>query len=713
VLFRSPAGRILAGAGTGFMVTLHNCYVNQPIPDTLAGIMNSVSRVALTLQQGGGIGSDFSTLRPKRAMLSRTGAEASGPLPFMDMFHHTSETVKSTGRRGAMMGVLCDTHPDLPDFIVAKQTKGRLTNFNLSVLISDAFMAAVADDEEWLLYFHCKPGYERSAVLKGADFIDETGTLQYVYSIWKARDLWKLIIRNTYDWSEPGIIFIDRINDLNNLKYCEDIRATNPCGEEPLPPDGACDLGHVNLALMVLDPFCLTASINWSLLADIVKIGVRFLDNVIDVSEYPLPEQKTEQINKRRLGLGVTGEADLLAQLGLRYGSVHAVSTVEEIHKFICIQAYWASVELGKERGVFPAFNREKYLDGTFAGKMLPKDLQEEILSNGLRNGLLLTNAPTGTTSIICGNVSSGIEPNFGHQVDREVVQHDGTSKKEYTTYSYIYLLYGQVIGKEPGTYTLPPHIVDVDDLSVRDHVLTQAAAQRWTDASISKTINMPKNITFEQFSEAYDLAYATGCKGCTTYRPSDVRGSVMQKTGSKEPVVEPLITHVLLERAEALEGITHQIKWPSWSASLYMTVNKTSGGAPFEIFFNSKDARSQEWMIALSLMISAILRKGGDVSFIADELSSVHSINDTAWIKPIGEERPKFFGSLIAYIGYLLGNDFKKFVAKEPVLSSPQEQKVAHQPRTSEKCPKCLAPSYEMKEGCKICSNCGYSTCS
>lgn len=691
-----------------------NCYVNRKLDDSLDDIMKGISDAALTQQQGGGIGTDFSTLRPSGAMLQRTGAIASGPLPFMDMWHSMCSTIMSAGsRRGAMMGTLCDTHPDLPEFIRAKQTKGRMTNFNVSVLVSDALMAAVDEDEDWMLYFEVAPKV-REPNLMEMDFIDEaTGKVQYVYQVIKARELWALITRNTYEYSEPGIIFIDRINDLNNLKYCEEIRCTNPCGEQPLPPNATCNLGAINLARVIKRPFKSDAEVNWDLITDIVKIGMRFLDNVIDVTNYPLLAQEAEEIAKRRTGLGVSGLADCLAQLGLRYGSAPAVTMTERIMQHICLAAYDASMLLAKERGAFPLFQREPYLDGTFAGINLSSEYQERIRDYGIRNGVLLTVAPTGTTSILYGNISSGIEPVFAHKSLRKVRQSDNTFK-EYTNYSYNSLLYQVVTGSDQ----LPAYMVEANALSIEDHIITQAAVQRWIDASVSKTINVSEDCTYDDFQKVYDLAYALGCKGCTTYRPSEVRGSILSRT-PETPIVGAVgnSKQALAIRSEVLQGLTHKIRWPSMSSALYVTVNQSPDGYPFEVFFNSKDGKSQEWMTALSLMITAILRKNdGDVQFISDELGSVHSIHDTAWIKIPGEEKPKFFGSLISYIGYILGKDFTALGAEgvnRPKANRPLIDMVTVTEPRVEKCPQCFAPGLIHSEGCTTCNNCGYSNCS
>jgi len=601
-----------------------------------------------------------------------------------------------------MMGTLSDTHPDLLKFIEAKHTPNRLTNFNLSILVSNAFMEAVREDEEWVLSFPAEPAFERPPELMELDDYDEeTGEHLWAYAVHKARTLWNQIIRSTYEYSEPGIIFVDQINSLNNLRYCEHIHCTNPCGEQPLPPNGTCNLGAINLGRLVQHPFKPKAQLNWELLSRLAKIGTRFLDNVIEATNYPLPEQKEEELAKRRLGVGVSGLADCLAQLGLRYGSAQAVSVTEKIFQTICLAAYEQSMDLAEEKGVFPNFNPQEYLNGTFAGNMLSEEYHDRIKKTGIRNGVLLTVAPTGTTSILFGNISSGIEPVFAHQVNRKVRQADNTFK-EYTAYGYNLLLYSAHTGKAPGEVELPSFMVEAKDLSVEDHVATQAAVQRWVDASVSKTINVPEDTPFEAFAKVYDLAYTLGCKGCTTYRPSAVRGSILSRADQLPEKEKPSLP----VRSEILHGVTHKLKWPSMSSALYLTVNYTEHNQPFEIFFSSKDARTQEWMTALSLMVSAILRRGGDSSFVGAELQAVHSLHDTAWIKINGEPKPKFFTSLLAYIGYILSKDLTapSDASSTALQPSPQTSK--------ERCPACLAPSLEHQEGCKVCTNCDYTTC-
>ncbi len=495
-----PAGRILAGAGTNRQVTLFNCFVMGGIEDSITGIFDGLKEAALTLQQGGGIGHDFSTLRPRGALVHSVGADASGPLSFMDCWDAMCRTIMSAGaRRGAMMGTLACDHPDIEDFVDAKRDKSRLRNFNVSVLVTDAFMEAVEADAPWALRFGGK-----------------------TYRTVKARELWHRIMQATYDVAEPGVIFIDRVNDLNPLSYCETISCTNPCGEQPLPPYGACLLGSLNLTRFVTQPFTEKAGLDEARLAAATGLAIRFLDNVVDVSNYPLPQQRAEAFAKRRLGLGVTGLADALAMLGLRYGSDEAAAATRTWMAAIQRAAIAASASLAEEKGVFPKFDMQAYL-GTAYGEELPQESRAVIERAGLRNGLLTSIAPTGTISLLAGNVSSGIEPVFSFTQERRILERDGSRRTEHLE-DYAYALWRR---DNPGA-EIPAHMVTVSDLSPSEHLKMQQAAQAHVDSSISKTINVPADFPFERFVSVYEEAYQLGLKGCTTFRPNAVTGSVL-----------------------------------------------------------------------------------------------------------------------------------------------------------------------------------------
>lgn len=709
-----PGGRILAGAGTSKRVTLMNCYVCREIEDSMEGIADALKDAMLTMQQGGGIGMDFSTLRPgpdpKRAVtagahLSRTGAVASGPLPFMDMWNSMCDTIMSAGyRRGAMMATIRDSHPDLRQFIAAKHTAGRLTNFNMSILISDAFMDAVRNDESWDLHFNVPPHDAEPLRI----FTDDDGVTQFVYDQIPARELWDLILRSTYEYAEPGVIFIDRINELNNLSYCEHITCTNPCGEQPLPPNGACNLGAINLARLVENPFTPEARISWETLVEVTRIAVRFLDNVIDVTNYPLEMQDIEEKQKRRIGIGISGLANLLAQMRVRYGSREAETLTRKIMREIAVAAYEASAHLAAERGSFPLYDAEAFTVAPFVEK-LPKRTRELIAKHGIRNGVLLTIAPTGTTSIYYGNISSGVEPPFAFSYTRRVKQPDG-SWSEYEVQDYGYKLFKTLEGSTPP----PDYLVTTQELSVEEHIRIQAACQEWVDASVSKTINCPESMSFEAFREVYDLAYAQGCKGCTTYRPSPLRGSILLSDGSRSQQDN------LPKRPPHLSGVTYKVKWPSIPSSLYVTINNNDS-KPFEMFIASRSTQNSEWTTALTLMISALMRTGMDISFIPEELMQVVSAHDSAWIDG------KHYGSLVARIGAILKEhiDGLKAAQTQPHDSDIEATKTPEDTQSGDEaqstsvlaaqgcvCPQCNNPTLLSSEGCNVCVQCGYSSC-
>ena len=482
-----PAGRILSGAGAERRVTLFNCFVMGDIPDDMAGIFEHLKEAALTMQQGGGIGYDFSPLRPKGAPVKGVGADASGPLSFMDVWDAMCRTIMSAGsRRGAMMATMRCDHPDIEAFIDAKQEAGRLRMFNLSVLVTDAFMQAVKEDAAWELSF--------------------AGS---VYKSMPARALWDKIMRATYAYAEPGVIFIDRINRRNNLWYCEDIHATNPCGEQPLPPYGVCLLGSVNLARLVVDPFEPTAHLDLEALSEIVRVAVRMMDNVIDVSRFPLPAHEAEAKSKRRIGLGITGLADALILCGVRYGGKAAITLTEQWMARLRREAYLVSTELAREKGAFPLFDKDKYLSGE-SMQELDEDVRKAIATHGIRNALLTSIAPTGTISLFADNVSSGLEPVFSFRYTRNIIQRDGSRREEEVS-DYAYRLFHRLKGEN---LPLPDYFVDAQSLSPADHVVMQAAVQKYVDSSISKTINVPESISFEAFKDVYRQAYDLGCKG-------------------------------------------------------------------------------------------------------------------------------------------------------------------------------------------------------
>lgn len=716
-----PAGRIVAGAGTARKVTLFNCFVMGTVPDDMGGIFEHLKEAALTMQQGGGIGYDFSTLRPRGAPVKGVGADASGPLSFMDVWDAMCRTIMSAGsRRGAMMATLRCDHPDIEAFIEAKREANRLRMFNLSVLVTDAFMAAVKQNLPWELSFN--------------------GT---AFRTVQARELWDKIMRATYAYAEPGVIFIDRINTRNNLHYCETISATNPCGEQPLPPYGACLLGSINLARLVKNPFEADAALDLDLLDDLTRRAVRMMDNTIDVSNFPLPQQEAEARNKRRIGLGITGLADALIMVGARYGSAASIKLIETWMKRLQRAAYLASTDLAKEKGAFPLFDREAYLAGETI-RELDADVRDAIAEHGIRNALLTSIAPTGTISLFADNISSGLEPVFSFTYTRTVLMPDGSRRQEEVS-DYAYRLYRQIKGDNA---PLTEAFVDAQGLAPADHVRVQAAVQKYIDSSISKTINVPEEIDFESFKDIYLMAYEQGCKGCTTYRPNDITGSVLTlKKDDKKPVAaeasqaelplqplprpmqtmkprDPLAAGGViymtkpLDRPEALPGRTYKITWPDSEHAMYITLNDILQDGrlrPFEVFVNSKNTEHYAWTVALTRMISAVFRRGGDVSFVVDELKAVFDPRGGHWMGG------KYVPSLLAAIGGVI----EQHLIEIGFMADPDNRREEHavlalaanaespKPLSGlRQCPKCGQPGLIKSEGCDTCTSCGYSKC-
>ncbi|TMJ60735.1 MAG: adenosylcobalamin-dependent ribonucleoside-diphosphate reductase, partial [Alphaproteobacteria bacterium] len=676
-----PAGRVVAGAGSARSVTLFNCFVMGVIPDDMGGIFAHLREAALTMQQGGGIGYDFSTLRPRGAPVKGVGADASGPLSFMDVWDAMCRTIMSAGyRRGAMMATLRCDHPDIEAFIEAKREPGRLRMFNLSVLVTDALMKAVEENSPWELSFG--------------------GT---VWKVLPARELWDKIMRATYAYAEPGVIFIDRINRRNNLYYCEEITATNPCGEQPLPPYGACLLGSINLASLVDEPFTPEARLDIERLRRLVPDCVRMMDNVVDISQFPLPLQQEEARQKRRIGLGVTGLADALILCGLRYGSAAAVAATESWLGTIQREAYLASTALAADKGAFPLFDRERYLAGETV-KGLDEEVRAQIARHGIRNALLTSVAPTGTISLFADNVSSGIEPVFSFRHTRNVLMPDGNRREEEVT-DYAYRLFRRLKGEFA---PLPDYFIDAQALTPEDHVVMQAAVQKHIDSSISKTINVPAEIPFERFKDVYLQAYALGCKGCTTYRPNEVTGAVLAAK-AEAPAAGP--------------GVARQQELPlpppaPPGSPKPADIFEAGGRRPFEVFINSKNMEHYAWTVALTRMISAVFRRGGDVSFVVEEMKAVFDPRGGAWMEG------KYVPSLLAAIGdvierHMIAIGFlpargqraaiggKKVAAGNAMISDqrPMTTRMAQ-------CPKCGEAALIRIEGCDQCTSCDYSKC-
>lgn len=752
-----PAGRINAGAGTEHAVTLLNCFVSGTIPDSLTGIQRSIAQAALTMQQGGGIGSDYSTIRPAGALVSRTNTVSSGIIPFAQQQDAMCKTIASSGsRRGAMMLTLSDDHPDLwnesdmetmkdhagndvlkyPSFISAKRQSGNLTQFNVSVLVSDAFMKAVKEDALWDLgSFSPRMDGKHVEVLSrlfphdaehvtqkfqtSPELLYRKGEVRpwYVYRRVRARMLWESIMRSNYVFAEPGVLFIDRINDRNNLNYCETIRCVNPCGEQPLPPHGACNLGSVNLAFLVNNPFTDNAAIDWEAFDRTVEVAVRFLDNVLDVSKYPLEEQAEEAYNKRRIGLGVTGFADMLIQLRVSYGSKESCVIASRLAKRLQEKSYEASAKLAASRGYFPAYDSKFLLSPNVA--QLPRSIYELIKKHGIRNGVLNTIAPNGTISLFIGNVSSGIEPNFSFESTLRTVRQPDGSLEKFPSIPYAKRLYESLFG-ETATDALPVYFKGAMDIKPEHHIDVQAAWQTYIDASISKTVNVATELSYEEFVAVYMHAYDNGCKGCTTYRfdPASGRGAVLQLedvatvTNAAPVPSTPIASTEIKKRPQILSGRTHKLTWPLTGVNWYITITHDEELQPMELFISTKATEHQEWVTALSRLVTAILRRGGNLDFLPTEMMEVHATTGGVFIDKV------FVPSIVAAIGQVLGKEMnwlKAVKGFEPFPDDIEATDTTTLPKSStmhETCPECGQPTLIRETGCKRCLSCEYEAC-
>jgi ribonucleoside-diphosphate reductase alpha chain len=493
-----PAGRVQCAMGAARETTPYNCFVSPTIPDSMDGIMDVATKAAQTMRLGGGIGYDFSTLRPKGDLIRSLASTSSGPISFMDIFNSVCGTISSAGhRRGAQMGILRVDHPDIREFIHAKANSTRLTNFNISVAVTDMFMETVKADGHFDLSFNGR-----------------------VYETVRARNLWDEIMRQTWDWAEPGVIFIDRINEMNNLYYCETIAATNPCAEQPLPPDGACLLGSFNLVKYVREMGPGARLFDYQRFREDIRVVVRAMDNVVDRAIYPHEAQMFEARSKRRMGLGVTGVANALEAMGYAYGSHAFCRELNHILSILTNAAYTASAMLAAEKGPFPLFDLDKYLNGEFVSTMLTDDTFRLIERHGIRNSHLTSIAPTGTISLTADNISSGIEPVFSHEFTRTINMPDGVRTETVRDYGVTHF---GVKGKT------------ADQCTVEEHLRVLTVASAWMDSSVSKTCNIGDDVTWEQFKDVYMQAYDNGCKGCTTFRASGKRFGILNAKPTSE----------------------------------------------------------------------------------------------------------------------------------------------------------------------------------
>jgi len=687
-----PGGRILAGAGTGHKVTYYNCYVIPSPEDSRGGILDNLKLMTEIMARGGGVGLNLSSLRPRGSYIRTVNGTASGPCSWAQLYSvATGDVIQQGGsRRGALMLMLNDDHPDIEEFITVKKRQGMIEHANLSICVSDRFMDAVGQDADWKLVWD---GEVKKTV--------------------KARDLWNLICESAWTSAEPGLVFIDRYNKLSNTWYYEDIRCVNPCGEQGLPPYGVCNLGALNLATFVKD-----GQLDYDALAENAKVAIRFLDDVIDANDYFLKENKEAQLGTRRTGLGTMGLADALLGLEIRYGTDESLDVIEKIYQTIRDAAYEASNEIAVEKGPFPKFDAEKYAQGDFI-KRLPEPLHVKIRKHGTRNAVVLTQAPTGTTSLLAG-VSSGIEPVF----DFAMVRRDRTG--EHILYHPIYDAWRRDHPDQPA----PDWFVKAADLTPEEHVRVQALIQSYTDSSISKTVNAPNSHTVEQVRTLYSLAYELGCKGVTYYRDGSRDAVLTHLEDKKEEKPKPKVVEVaqLRPRPHVLSGATYRAPTPVGTA--FVTINSDLDGNPCEIFITvgragsdiAADAEAIGRLISLCLRVPSDLSARSVTEAVIDQLSGIGGSNSlgfgNARVRSLADAVAKVLIEHLAthptLVGAITSDGAEIHVSNGNghALTNGNGHANGMARTTGDFCPSCGQIALVYEEGCRKCYVCGFSAC-